>query len=66
MRIYSFGVETVPVAMTNDLLVGSVHDGRNYKIMLAKLNGEEIVETRFILEKTIGRGTAYQNSTTAT
>ena len=48
MKTYSFGVETVPVAMANDLLVGSVHDGRNYKIMLARLDGEEIAETRFL------------------
>jgi len=48
MRIYSFGTETVPVAMAGDLVVGSVHDGKNYKIMLARLDGEEIVETRFL------------------
>ncbi|CAD5244763.1 hypothetical protein [Thermococcus camini] len=48
MRTHSFGAETVPVAMAGDLLVGSVHDGRNYKIMLTRINGEEIVETRFI------------------
>ncbi|WP_461866263.1 hypothetical protein [Thermococcus sp.] len=48
MRTYSFGVETVPIAMANDLLVGSVHDGRNYRIMLVKLRGEEIVETRLL------------------
>lgn len=48
MRIYSFGTETVPVAMAGDLVVGSVHDGKNYKTMLARLDGEEIVETRFL------------------
>lgn len=48
MRIYSFGTETVPVAMAGDLVVGSVHDGKNYKIMLARLDGEEIAETRFL------------------
>ena len=48
MKTYSFGVETVPVAAAKDLLIGSVHDGKNYKIMLARLDGEEIVETRFI------------------
>ena len=48
MRTYSFGVETVPVAAAKDLLIGSVHDGRNYKIMLARLDGEEITETRFL------------------
>ncbi|KUH34721.1 hypothetical protein APY94_00635 [Thermococcus celericrescens] len=48
MRTYFFGVETVPVAMAKDLVVGSVHDGRNYRIMLARINGEEIIETRFL------------------
>jgi hypothetical protein len=48
MRTYSFGTETVPIALAGDLLAGSVHDGRNYKIMLARLDGEEIVETRFL------------------
>ncbi|NJE77097.1 hypothetical protein [Thermococcus sp. ES12] len=48
MRTYSFGVETVPAAMAKDLVVGSVHDGRNYRIMLARVVGEEIVETRFL------------------
>ena len=48
MRTYSFGTETVPVALADDLLVGSVHDGRNYRIMLARLDGEEIVEVRFL------------------
>ncbi|EEB74129.1 hypothetical protein [Thermococcus sp. AM4] len=51
MRTYSFGTETVPVALAGDLLVGSVHDGRNYKIMLARLNGDEIAETRFLAGK---------------
>ncbi|NJE29629.1 hypothetical protein E3E38_00980 [Thermococcus sp. 18S1] len=51
MRTHSFGVETVPVAAAEDLLIGSVHDGRNYKIMLAKIRGEEIVETRFLAGK---------------
>ena len=40
IRTYSFGVETVPVALTGDLLVGSVHDGNVYKAMLARLRGE--------------------------
>ncbi|NJE60287.1 hypothetical protein [Thermococcus sp. 21S7] len=48
MRTYSFGSETVPVAMAGELLVGIVHDGRSYKIMLARLDGEEIAETRFL------------------
>ena len=48
MKTYSFGTETVPVALAGDLLVGSVHDGKNYRIMLARLDGEEIVETRFL------------------
>ncbi|WP_232460690.1 hypothetical protein [Thermococcus barossii] len=48
MRTYSFGVETVPAAMAKDLVVGSVHDGRNYRIMLARVVGEEIIETRFL------------------
>ncbi|WP_240910758.1 hypothetical protein [Thermococcus sp. MAR1] len=51
MRAHSFGAETVPVAMAGDLVVGSVHGGRNYKIMLARINGEEIVETRFLASK---------------
>ncbi len=48
MRTYSFGVETVPVALAGDLLVGSVHDGKAYKIMLARLDGEEITAVEFI------------------
>jgi len=48
MKTYSFGTETVPVALAGDLLVGIVHDGKNYRIMLARLNGDEIVETRFL------------------
>ena len=48
MKVHSFGVETVPVAMAKDLVVGSVHDGRNYRIMLARVVGEEIIETRFL------------------
>ncbi len=48
MRTYSFGTETVPVALAGDLLVGSIHDGRNYRIVFARLNGEGIVETRFL------------------
>ncbi|WP_258083919.1 hypothetical protein [Thermococcus thermotolerans] len=51
MRIYSFGTETVPVAMAGDLVVGSVHDGKSYRIMLAKLKGDEIVETHFLAGK---------------
>ncbi|GAB6134742.1 hypothetical protein [Thermococcus prieurii] len=51
MRTYSFGTETVPTALAGDLLVGIVHDGRNYRIMLARLDGEEIVETRFLAGK---------------
>ena len=49
MKIYSLGTETVPVALAGDLLIGSVHDGKNYKIMLARLDGEEILETRFLM-----------------
>ncbi|WP_237266238.1 hypothetical protein [Thermococcus cleftensis] len=48
MRTYSFGVETVPAALADDLIVGSVHDGRNYRIMLARVVWEEIIETRFL------------------
>jgi len=48
MKVYSFGTETVPVALAGDLLVGSAHDGRNYRIMLARLEGGDIVETRFL------------------
>jgi len=48
MRTYSFSTETVPTALAGDLLVGIVHDGKNYRIMLARLDGEEIVETRFL------------------
>ncbi|WP_297436022.1 hypothetical protein [Thermococcus sp.] len=51
MRTYSLGTETVPIALAGDLLVGTVHDGRNYRIMLARINGEEIVETRFLAGK---------------
>ncbi|NJF26027.1 hypothetical protein [Thermococcus sp. Bubb.Bath] len=51
MKTYSFGVETVPVALADDLLIGSVHDGRNYRIMLARMTGEEVLETRFLGEK---------------
>ncbi|NJD99714.1 hypothetical protein E3E26_07970 [Thermococcus sp. LS1] len=51
MRTYSFGVETVPVALAGDLIVGSVHDGKNYRIMLAKLCGEEIKEVKFLSGK---------------
>ncbi len=47
MRTYSFGDETVPVAMAGNLVVGSAHDG-HYKIMLAKIDREEIIETRFL------------------
>ncbi|WP_297548817.1 hypothetical protein [Thermococcus sp.] len=48
MRTYSFGIETVPTALDGDLLAGSVHDGRNYKIMLARLDKEEIKELMFL------------------
>lgn len=48
MRTYSFGAETVPVALAGGLLVGSVHDGKNHRIMLAKLKNGEIAETRFL------------------
>ncbi|NJE01551.1 hypothetical protein [Thermococcus sp. JdF3] len=48
MRTYSFGVETVPAALADDLIVGSVHDGRNYRVILARVVGEEIIETRFL------------------
>ncbi len=51
MRTHSFGLETVPVALAKDLVVGSVHDGRNYRIMLARIDGEEIIETRFLSGK---------------
>ena len=51
MRTYSFGVETVPAALAGDLLVGSVHDGKAYKIMLARLDGEEIKAVKFISGK---------------
>ncbi|WP_297466927.1 hypothetical protein [Thermococcus sp.] len=48
MKTYSFGIETVPTALDGDLLAGSVHDGRNYKIMLARLDKEEIKELGFL------------------
>ncbi|WP_297497662.1 hypothetical protein [Thermococcus sp.] len=48
MRTYSFGIETVPVALASDLLIGSVHDGKAYKLMLARLDGEEITTVKFI------------------
>lgn len=48
MRTHSFGVETVPAALAGDLAIGSVHDGKAYKIMLARLDGEEIKELRFL------------------
>lgn len=48
MKTYSFGAETVPVAIAGDLLIGSVHNGRNYRIMLARLKNGEISETRFL------------------
>ncbi len=51
MRTHSFGVETVTVALTGDLLIWSVHDGRNYKIMLARIDGEEIEELKFLSGK---------------
>lgn len=51
MRRHSFGIETVPVALAGDLLIGSVHDGRNYRIMLARVDGEEILETHFLSGK---------------
>ncbi len=48
MKTYSFGVETIPASLAGDLLIGSVHDGKNYRIMLARFEGEEIVEVKFI------------------
>ncbi len=51
MKTYSFGVETVPVALAGDLLIGSVHDGKTYKIMLTRLDGEEITVVKFISGK---------------
>ncbi|WP_232460988.1 hypothetical protein [Thermococcus radiotolerans] len=51
MRTHSFGVETVPVAITRDLVVGSAHDGKNYRIMLARIDGEDIVEIHFLAGK---------------
>ncbi|WP_232473324.1 hypothetical protein [Thermococcus thioreducens] len=50
MKTYTFGKETVPVAIAKDIIVGSVLE-KNYKIMLARINGEEIVETRFLAGK---------------
>ncbi|ASJ02460.1 hypothetical protein A3L09_03920 [Thermococcus profundus] len=58
MRTYSFGVETVPAALAGDLLIGSVHNGRNYRIMLARARGEEILETRFLGERNDWEGHA--------
>ncbi len=51
MRTHSFGVETVPVALAGDLLIGSVHDGKAYKLMLARLEGGEIKELKFLSGK---------------
>ncbi len=51
MRTHSFGVETVPAAIAGDLVIGSVHDGKAYKIMLAKLDGEEIKGPKFLSGK---------------
>ncbi|WP_297521265.1 hypothetical protein [Thermococcus sp.] len=51
MRTYSFGIETVPTALDGDLLAGSVHDGKNYKIMLARIAGEEIKGLKFLSGK---------------
>ncbi|WP_297072396.1 hypothetical protein [Thermococcus sp.] len=51
MRTHSFGAETVPVALAGDLLIGSVHDGKAYKLMLARLDGEEIEELKFLSGK---------------
>ena len=48
MKTYSFGVETVPAALSGDLLIGSVHDGKAYKIMLARLKDGEIKAVKFI------------------
>ncbi len=48
MRSYSFGSETVPVAMADDVIIGSVKIGKRYEIMLARVKGEEIISTRFI------------------
>ena len=61
MKTYSFGTETVPVALAGDLLVGSVHDSKNYKIMLARLDGEEIVETRFLAGENDWKGHSALN-----
>ncbi|WP_456365097.1 hypothetical protein [Thermococcus sp.] len=51
VKTHSFGVETVPVALAGDLLVGSVHDGKAYKLMLARLEGGEIKELKFLSGK---------------
>ncbi|NJE41642.1 hypothetical protein [Thermococcus sp. GR6] len=53
MRTHSFGIETVPVAIAEDLAIGSVHDGKNYKIMLALLKGkgEGIADIQFLSGK---------------
>ncbi|NJE47473.1 hypothetical protein E3E35_08700 [Thermococcus sp. GR7] len=51
MRTHSFGIETVPVAIAEDLAIGSVHDGKNYKIMLAKLCDDEITAVKFLSGK---------------
>ncbi len=48
MKTYSLGVETVPVALAGDLIIGSVHDGKAYKIMLTRLDGEEVKAVKFI------------------
>ncbi len=47
MRLYSFGLETVPTSLSGDLIVGSVKK-ENYEIMLAKINGEDIENLRFL------------------
>ncbi len=62
MRTHSFGAETVLIALAGDLLVGTVHNGKNYKIMLARINGEEIVETRFLAGKNDWEGQAFEPS----
>ncbi len=51
MRTHSFGVETVPVALDGDLLIGSIHDGKAYKIMLARIDCEEIKGLKFLSGK---------------
>ena len=55
MKTCSFGVETVPAALAGGLLIGSVHDGvhdgKAYRIMLARLEGEKIKAVKFLSGK---------------